>query len=204
MQTLCALPSTLVASPRPGIFVLKLHMHSSLPRPCFAKSVCLHWSASVFMSVHPLSSCLSASSPHPTPPAAPQGRYQEPSSCSKLEFPQRSHIQWLWQLSFSGFLAGGAGCLGRVSSSGLSDRACWNGVEKQKPTLPLHPSLRRKRQAREGAGFGRAAKGRLAGGRPAHTHLTHAHTARGRALYCGLELGLENSPQPPRTSIGRG
>lgn len=158
--------------------------------------------------------CLSILSPPafllapPTPPhtlAAPQGRYQEPSSCSKLEFPQRSHIQWLWQLSFSGFLAGGAGCLGRVSSSGLSDRACWNGVEKQKPTLPLHPSLRRKRQAREGAGFGRAAKqGRLAGGRPAHTHLTHAHTARGRALYCGLELGLENSLQPPRPSIGRG
>lgn len=68
-QTLCALPSTLMASPRPGIFVLKLHMHSSLPRPCFAKSVCLHWPASVFMSVHPLSSCLSASSPHPTPHA---------------------------------------------------------------------------------------------------------------------------------------
>lgn len=109
-------------------------------------------------------------------------------------FPQRSPIQWLWQLSFSRFLAGGAGCLGRVSSSGLPDRACGSGVEKQKPPAPqththtLHPSLRRARQARDGdKGFGRAAKGRLAGGRPAHTHLTHAHTET-QTLYCGLQL----------------
>lgn len=40
---------------------------------------------------------------------------------------------------------------------GPSDRACWSGVEKQKPTLPLHPSLRRKRQAREVAGIRRLA-----------------------------------------------
>lgn len=54
------------------------------------------------------------------------------------------------------------------------------------------------------AGFGRAAKGRLVGRRPVHTHLTRAHIDTGKELYDRVELGLGNSLQPPTPSIGRG
>lgn len=83
----------------------------------------------------------------------------------------------------------------------------WSGEAKANP--PTSPFTEKKKASKGGgrdkeAGFGRAAKGRLAGGRPVHTLLTPAHIDTGRAVYYGVEFGLENSLQPPRPSIGRG
>lgn len=82
-------------------------------------------------------------------------------------------------------------------------------VGEAEASPPTSPFTEKKKASKGGGrdkatGFGRAAKGRLAHGKPVHTRLTRAHIDTGRALYCGVELGLENRLQPPRPSIGRG
>lgn len=149
VQTLCAFPATPMASPQPGIFVLNLY----IPRPCFAKSVCIALPESVFMSVHPLSSCPSASSCSSTGQApGVTVLYQAGVSSEKLRGCRAPDSGCDNYLSL-GFSLVEQAAWGGFPLLGMSDRACWSEVEKQKPTLSLHPSLRRKRQTTEVAGI---------------------------------------------------
>lgn len=117
-------------------------------------SLCvLHWPESVFMSVHPLSSCPSASS-CPSTGQAPGVTvlYQAGVSSEKLRGCRALDSGCDNYLSL-GFSMVEQAAWGGFPLLGTSDRACWSEVEKQKSTLSLHPSLRRKRQTTEVAGI---------------------------------------------------
>lgn len=191
-----------MASPPPGILVLKLFIHSSLPRPCFAQSVCLHWPVFVFMSVYlPPPAFLLASTTTGQVPGV-TSLCQAGVSSEKLRGCRASYSGCGNYLSL-GFSLVEQAAWGAFPLPGMSDRACWSN-EKQKPPPNTSPFTEKKRASKGGGrdkepGFGRAAKGRLASGRPVHTHLTPAHIDTGRAV----NYGVENSLQPLRPSIGR-
>lgn len=98
--------------PRPANLVCPSFHHcgssQSLLDVQFSPWALSHQSVCLCCVCLPLSSCLSASCPHTE-------HHPAPHRCG-------SHL----------------GCLGRVSSLGKSDRACWSGAEK-KSTLLLHP-----------------------------------------------------------------
>lgn len=173
------------------------------PRPCLAKSVCLHWPVSVFRMC-PSSVLLSFCKLFPY-----RARYQESLPCTKPEFPQRSlevavPLQQLWQLSFSKFPPGGAGAW-----EGFLFWGSLIGLEWSKDTntkSPTSPVTEKKKASKGGgrdkvAGLGRcllleSSKGGLGGGRPFHTHLTCAHIEQVRCCNMGGAWFGELPPTP--------
>lgn len=146
-----SLPSTPTASPPPGS-LFSISISTVLSPGLVLPSLCvLHWP--VFMSVHPLSSCLFSSSRPPTGQVpGVTVLYQAGVSSEKLRGCRAPDSGCGNYLSLGSLLVEQA-AWGGFPLLGTSDRACWSEVEKQKPTLSLHPSLRRKRQAPEVAGI---------------------------------------------------